>query len=148
MIINPSEDTLEVDPVTQIQESEQETDFKNTASFVSLGGILAAFLASLCCLGPVLFAALGVGVGATGFLASTAGFLKVFVPYRPFLIGASLLAIGAGFYLAYRKPSASCSTDANCAGSRSRSKLVIFLWVSTVLILFFVLSPYWLNFFK
>jgi mercuric ion transport protein len=148
MIRNPSQETLKVDPVTRVQESEKETDFKNTASIVSFGGILAAFLASLCCLGPVLFAALGVGVGATGFLASTAGFLKAFVPYRPFLIGASLLAIGVGFYLAYRKPSASCSTDANCAGSRSRPKLLFFLWMSTVLILFFVLSPYWLNFFK
>jgi len=144
---SPKEETLKIDPVTQIQASEKEKDFKNTASIVSFGGILAAFLASLCCIGPVLFAALGVGVGATGILASTAGFLKAFLPYRPFFIGVSMLAIGAGFYLAYRKPVASCSTDTNCA-TRSRSKLIFFLWTSTVLILFFVLSPYWLNFFK
>ena len=148
MIGSPNEETFKINPVTQIQKSEKEKNFKNTASIVSFGGIIAAFLASLCCIGPVLFTAVGVGVGATGILADTAGILKAFVPYRPFLIVMSMLAIGTGFYLVYRKPVASCSTDTNCADSRSRSKLVFFLWMSTVLILFFVLSPYWLEFFK
>ncbi len=147
MIRSPKEETFKIDPVNKSEESEKEKDLKKTASIVSVGGIIAAFLASLCCIGPVLFAAIGVGVGATGILASTAGFLKAFLPYRPFFIGVSMLAIGAGFYLAYRKPVASCSTDTNCT-TRSRSKLVFFLWMSTALILFFVLSPYWLNFFK
>ena len=50
------------------------------ASVASLGGIIAAFFASLCCIGPVVFTALGVGAGATGLLASTAGFMKGLVP--------------------------------------------------------------------
>lgn len=148
MIRSPKEGTLKIDPVAQVEESEEKKDFNNTTSIVSIGGIIAAFLASLCCIGPVLFTAIGVGVGATGILASTAGFLKAFVPYRPFLIVVSMLAIGIGFYLVYRKPVASCSTDTNCADSRSRSKFLFILWTSTALILFFVLSPYWLEFFK
>ena len=148
MTISPKEETFKIDPGNQIQGSDRERDFNSTASIISFGGIIAAFLASLCCMGPVLFTAIGVGVGATGILADTAGFLKAFVPYRPFLIGVSILAIGTGFYLVYRKPAASCSTDTNCSDSRSRSKLVFFLWISTVLILFFVLSPQWLEFFK
>ena len=148
MIRSPKEEIFKLDPVTRIEESEKEKDLKNTASIVSIGGILAAFFASLCCIGPVLFTALGVGVGATGILASTAGFLKAFVPYRPYLIGVSMLAIGIGFYLVYRRPVASCSTDAKCADYRSRSKFIFILWTSTALILFFILSPYWLEFFK
>lgn len=148
MVRSPKEETFKIDPVTKIEESEKGKDLKSTAPIVSVGGIIAAFLASLCCIGPVLFTALGVGVGATGILASTAGFLKAFVPYRPYLIAVSLLAIGMGFYLVYRKPVTTCSTDANCADSRSRSKFIFILWASTVLILFFVLSPYWLEFFK
>ena len=145
---SPNEETFKTDPVSQIQESVKEKNFKSTASIASFGGVIAAFLASLCCIGPVLFAAVGVGVGATGILASTAGFLKAFVPYRPFFILASLVAIGTAFYLVYRKPVASCTTRPDCADSRSRSKSIFFLWMSTALILFFVLSPYWLEFFK
>lgn len=145
---SPHEETFKTDPVSQIQESVKEKNFKSTASIASFGGVIAAFLASLCCIGPVLFAAVGVGVGATGILASTAGFLKTFVPYRPFFILVSLVAIGTAFYLVYRKPVASCTTRPDCADSRSRSKSIFFLWMSTALILFFVLSPFWLEFFK
>ncbi len=145
---SPNEETFKTDPVSQIQESVKEKNFKSTASIASFGGVIAAFLASLCCIGPVLFAAVGVGVGATGILASTAGFLKAFVPYRPFFILVSLVAIGTAFYLVYRKPVASCTTRPDYADSRSRSKSIFFLWISTVLILLFVLSPNWLGFFK
>ncbi|HBP87810.1 MAG TPA: mercuric transporter MerT family protein [Nitrospirales bacterium] len=130
------------------QESEGAKNFKEPASIASVGGIIAAFLASLCCIGPVLFAGLGVGVGATGFLANTAGVLKAFVPYRPFFIVVAMVAIGAGFYLVYRKPKAACASDSHCTDSRIRSKSVVFLWLATVLTLFFVLSPYWLGIFK
>jgi len=145
---SPNEETFKSDPVSQIQESVKEKNFKSTASIASFGGVIAAFLASLCCIGPVLFAAVGVGVGATGILASTAGFLKAFVPYRPFFILVSLVAMGIAFYLVYKKPVASCTTRPDCADSRSRSKSIFFLWMSTALILFFVLSPFWLDFFK
>lgn len=117
-------------------------------SLASLGGIIAAFIASLCCIGPVVFAALGVGVGATGILASTAGFLKAFVPYRPFFIVLAIAAIGTGFYLVYRKPKTGCTSDSHCTDVSKRSKSVFFLWMSTVLTLFFVLSPYWLGILK
>jgi Putative silver efflux pump len=48
-----------------------------------VGGLVAAFFTSVCCIGPVVLAVLGVGVGTTGFLAVTAGFLKALLPYRP-----------------------------------------------------------------
>lgn len=130
------------------QEGEGAKNFQQPASIASAGGILAAFLASLCCIGPVLFAGLGVGVGATGFLANTAGVLKAFVPYRPFFIVVALGAIGAGFYLVYRKPKTACASDAHCTETRTGSKSVVLLWMATALTLIFVLSPYWLGIFK
>ena len=133
---------------SSFQEGEGAKKFKQPASIASVGGILAAFLASLCCIGPVLFAGLGVGVGATGFLANTAGFLKAFVPYRPFFIVVALVAIGAGFYLVYREPKAACASDSDCTDSRTRSKSVVLLWLATGLTLVFFLSPYWLGIFK
>jgi mercuric ion transport protein len=137
---------LSEEPV--FQESEGAKSVTEPASIASLGGIFAAFFASLCCIGPVVFGALGVGVGATGFLANTAGFLKVLVPYRPFFIIVAMVAIGTGFYLVYRKPGVACASDSPCSHSRTRSKSVFFLWLATALTLLFVLSPYWLDMFK
>jgi len=145
---NLDTEAIHISESPSFQESEGTKQVTKPASIASIGGIIAAFLASLCCIGPVLFAALGVGVGATGILASTAGFLKAFVPYRPFFILVAVVAIGAGFYLVYRKPKAACASDSHCSDSRIRSKSVVFLWMATVLTLFFVLSPYWLGIVK
>ncbi len=145
---NPDTEAIPISESPSFQESEGTKQVTKPASIASIGGIIAAFLASLCCIGPVLFAALGGGVGATGMLASTAGFLKAFVPYRPFFIVVALVTIGAGFYLVYRKPKAACTPESSCADSRTGSKSVVFLWLATLLTLFFVLSPYWLGIFK
>lgn len=40
----------------------------------SIGTIIFAFFASVCCIGPLIFIAIGVGVGATGILAGIAYF--------------------------------------------------------------------------
>ncbi len=82
---NPNTEAIHITESPAFQESEGTKQMTKPASLASIGGIIAAFLASLCCIGPVLFAALGVGAGATGMLASTAGFLKAFVPYRSLL---------------------------------------------------------------
>ena len=110
------------------------------------GGLLAAFLASICCIGPVVFAALGVGVGATGLLANTAGVLKALLPYRPLFIGLTTVFLGVGFYVAYRKPTvgeASCQACVPASGVRSNRVL---LWIIAGLAVALVLAPYWLEF--
>lgn len=110
-----------------------------------VGGLVAAFFASICCIGPVVFAALGVGVGATGFLAGTAGFLKALLPYRPWFIGLTILLLGLSFYVAYRKPRAgepSCQTCDPDSGSHPNRVL---LWIIAALAVVLVLAPYWLE---
>jgi hypothetical protein len=112
----------------------------------SAGGLLVAFLASICCIGPIVFAALGVGVGATGFLAGTAGFLKALLPYRPLFIGLTAVFLGVGFYVAYRRPmvgDASCQACVSTSGVRPNRWL---LWIIAGLAVALVLAPYWLEF--
>jgi len=112
----------------------------------SAGGLLAAFLASICCIGPVVFAALGVGVGATGFLAGTAGFLKALLPYRLVFIGLTAVFLGVGFYVAYRRPmvgDASCQACVSTSGFRPNRWL---LWIIAGFAVALVLAPYWLEF--
>jgi bacterioferritin-associated ferredoxin len=92
----------------------------------TVGGLLAAFLASVCCIGPVVFAALGVGVGATGFLAGTADFLKALLPYRPLFIGLTVLFLGVGFYVAYRNALSPCGGGMHCSiDERRESEIAV-----------------------
>lgn len=59
--------------------------------WAGVGGVTAAFLGSLCCLGPLLFVTLGVGAG----LAST------FEPLRPVFAVIMLALFGLAFYSVY-----------------------------------------------
>lgn len=118
---------------------------KSAMAGSSAMGLLAAFLASICCIGPFVFAALGVGVGATGVLADTAGLLKVLLPYRPLLIGLTMVFLGCSFYFAYRKPAignAACQTCVPVSGARPNRLL---LWIIAGLAVALVLAPYWLE---
>lgn len=110
-----------------------------------IGGLVAAFFASLCCIGPLVFAALGVGVGATGFLAGTAGFLKAFLPYRPVFIGLTLVLLGVSFYLAYRKREPACGPGMMCATGAKHGVNRTLLWLMATVAIALVLAPYWLG---
>ncbi|MDF0667641.1 MAG: mercuric transporter MerT family protein [Nitrospira sp.] len=129
----------------------QESTSRSTSSskpvkVLSIGGLSAALLASVCCIGPLVFAALGVGVGATGFWAGTAGVLKGLLPYRPAFIGLTMLLLSIGFYLAYRKPeTARCATGEVCAQGSPKSRNRTWLWIMASLALALVLAPYWLG---
>lgn len=110
----------------------------------TLSGVVAAFLASLCCVGPVVFAAIGVGAGATGLLASTAGVLNMLVPYRPRLIGLTVGLLGWSFYLAYRsRPAGGRGTS--CRSGVKPTAQRTFVWIATITALVLVLAPYWLG---
>lgn len=49
----------------------------NKAALTTSGSLISAFLASLCCIGPVVFSLIGAG---------SLGFAAVFEPYRPYLL--------------------------------------------------------------
>ena len=113
---------------------------KGSVTILSVGGLSAALLASVCCIGPLVFAALGVGVGATGFLAGTAGFLKELLPYRPAFIGLTTLLLGISLYLAYGKPqSGVCAPGTRSGVSRT------WFWIMAAFALVLILAPYWLG---
>jgi mercuric ion transport protein len=91
---------------------------------LAIGSTLAAFLASLCCIGPLLLG--GAGLGA----ALVAGFS----PLRPYFLAVSGLLLAGGFYYGYRKPR---PTDA-CAGEACPPQTRIgrlakpLLWLATL----------------
>lgn len=97
------------------------------------GSLVAGFLASICCIGPVVFAILGFS-GIT--------FIQKFEQYRNVFIAAAALLLAVGFYFTYRKkPPEECDPGSFCANPKSDRINKIVLWFATVLIAFFIFFP-------
>ncbi|MFQ5753384.1 MAG: mercuric transporter MerT family protein [bacterium] len=112
-----------------------------------IGSLLSAFLASVCCVGPVIFAALGVGAGATGILAMSADLATSLVPFRPLFIGFSILFLGFAFYSVYRKKVAGSSEGCSCdvkQGSRIGKRSRSLIWVMAAIAMVLIALPYFL----
>lgn len=101
-------------------------------TLASVGGITAAVIASLCCIGPVLVVFLGIG--------SIAAF-SVFEIYRPYLIGLTVALIGLAFYLTYRKREVKCE-DGTCKMESASKWAKTGVWTVTILAGLAVGFPY------
>lgn len=104
----------------------------------SIAAVGAALLASLCCIGPVLFVTLGVG----------AGFAARFEPLRPLFTVLTIALLGLGFYSAYGRHGATmaaapCDVDGTCAVPRSRRRDRILLWIAALVALVVLTFPQW-----
>lgn len=100
------------------------------------GAILSAFIASACCVGPLVLALLGLGGGAL---------LVRFEPYRPIFTAITIGLLGAGFWLQYRKPKAVSSAEGDacaCPTPKANRAGRVMLWVATVLVVGFLAFPY------
>jgi mercuric ion transport protein len=100
-----------------------------------VGSVVAAVAASVCCIGPVVAAA--IGAGALG-AASTR-----FEPYRPWLLGLTLILLGVAFATTYRRQAVTCA-DGSCAPS-SRGTAKIVLWIAVVLAGLLAAFPYYVE---
>ncbi len=92
----------------------QKSEPQNGRGALFAGG-LAAILASACCLGPLVLIALG-------FSGAWIGNLTVLEPYRPFFIGAALVALFFAWRRIYR-PAQACKPGEVCAIPPSASYL-------------------------
>ena len=89
------------------------------------GSVLAAFTASLCCIGPLA----AVALGATGFAASA-----VFEKWRPLSLGVTFGLLGLAWYLTYRKPKESCGEGSGCATKPVSQWSRAVLWFATAFV--------------
>lgn len=108
---------------------------ENTESQMTIWGAMGAGLvASLCCLGPLLFAVLGLGAfGAAGIFAAA----------RPYLLVLAILLLAFGFYRAYFRRQQACAPSEACATKPTSRLGRISLWIASVAVLAFALSPYY-----
>jgi len=106
-----------------------------TDKFLSLGSAVAAFVASLCCLGPLVLG--GVGLGAV--------LMATFAPLRPYFLTVSAVLLVLGFYFVYRKPRPAevCAEEVCAVDSRARRAAKPLLWLATLAVLALALFPYY-----
>lgn len=97
------------------------------------GALASAVLASACCIGPLLLGLVGLG---------GAGLLIKLEPYRPYFTGATLAALGAGFYFTYGKPKVAEGDACGCEHPKSNRAGKFLLWLVTVLVIGFWTFPY------
>jgi len=104
-----------------------------------IAGTLATIGASVCCVGPLLLLALGVG-------GAWAGKLTAMEPYRPIFIGLTLLFLGLAFRQLYRVPRV-CAAGTPCAASETLRRQRLRFWSVAVLLLGLLAAPWFAPFF-
>ncbi len=104
----------------------------------SIGSVISGLLASLCCIGPLVFVVLGL---------SGAAFFSRLENYRWFFGAVALGFLAIGFFFVYRNGE-ECSPGTGCAVSPSGRKLnKLILWIATILVVAFIFLPDIIGFF-
>ncbi len=101
------------------------------------GSVVSAFIASACCIGPLLGVVLGVG--GLGAAAS----LEV---YRPYFLGLTFVCLGTAFYFTYGRRR-DCEGEEACQTERGSRWQRTLLWIATTVALVFATVPYLLSLF-
>jgi len=109
----------------------QQTNESKSFWALIVGAVITAFLASTCCLGPLLFLIFGVSVGSLSFL-------HIFAPYHMYFSIVAILIIvylwGNWFFKLRKKPV--------CEGSICKN-YVKYLTIGTIFVAILVTYPYW-----
>jgi len=103
-------------------------------------GVLAAIASSLCCIGPAIAA-----IASISGLASTFSWID---PARPYIIGFTVLALGAAWYLKLR-PAKAEADDCGCEVETKKSffQSTKFLAIMTVFAAFMLSFPLYAHLF-
>lgn len=94
---------------------------------VAAGGVLGAVAASSCCILPLVLFSLGAGGAWIGNLTALA-------PYQPAFVAVTLVFLGYGYFLVYRRPKVVCAEDTPCARPRPNRLVKGALGAATVLV--------------
>lgn len=97
-------------------------------------GVLAAIGASICCVGPL--ALLGLGISGAWI-----GTLTAFEPYRPALIGLTLVFLALAFRKLYLVPQA-CAAGTACAVPAVVRRQRAIFWLVSALLLALIAFPW------
>lgn len=97
-------------------------------------GILAAIGASVCCVGPLVLLALGIGGAWISNLTALA-------PYRPIFIGLTLLFLGLAYRQLYLVPQ-TCASGVECPDTQATTRQRMTFWIVAALVLGLLAVPW------
>ena len=95
--------------------------------------VLAGIGASVCCVGPLVLVALGIG-------GAWIGNLTTLEPYRPIFIGLTLLFLGLAFRKLYVVPQV-CVPGTPCADPKTSRRQRLTFWTVAALVLSLLAVP-------
>lgn len=105
------------------------------------GGLLAAIVASVCCLGPLVLVSVGIG-------GAWISGLTAFEPYRPYALGVALVCMGLAWRQIYRAPAAAqCEPGTLCALPQTNRIYRVMFWLVSAFVLLALGFPYLAPFF-
>lgn len=114
--------------MTDHQIAQAKADRPARKGWLALGGVLGAFLASACCVGPLVLLTLGIS-------GAWIGNLTALEPYKPIFSVIALGFIAAGLWQVYFRKPVICAPDGFCARPSSSRIIKAALWASLVLVL-------------
>lgn len=101
--------------------------------WILIGALLSSFLASFCCVGPLIIAALGAGsIGISD--------ITFFAPYRPYILIFVGVTLSYSFYKLYLK-SPSCGEGKTCVLPKILFIQRLIFWVMGLISIVFWLLP-------
>lgn len=100
----------------------------------AFASVVAASVASICCIGPVVL----VLAGAGAFGASLSSMER----YRPPLLIVTAAFLGFAFYSAYR-PASDCAADCQTS-AHTRDRIVV--WLAAAITIVLVAFPYYVSY--
>jgi len=104
--------------------------------WLAVGGVLGAFLASACCVGPLVLLMLGLS-------GAWIGNLTALEPYKPIFAVIALGFIAAGFRLVYFRRPVVCEPGSYCARPSSARITKTALWIALALVLSALTLDWW-----
>ncbi|HKY36585.1 MAG TPA: mercuric transporter MerT family protein [Polyangiaceae bacterium] len=122
---------------TRASASELADSSKKWSLAAAFGSVVSAFAASICCLGPLVLALLGLG---------GAGLIMRVERFRPHLVAVALLLLGAAFVVSNgRRPAAAVSGQSSpacaCPAPRASRLVRTALWTAAALVLTLLAFP-------
>lgn len=133
-------DAVETNAATEFGAPAKE-DGSGLSKATLAGGMVAAILASACCLGPLVL----VMVGISGAWISNLALLE---PYRPVFIGVALAFMGLAWRQIYRAPAAAeCEPGTLCALPQTNRVYRVMFWTVSALVLLALAFPYFASLF-
>lgn len=105
----------------------ERANVRRTQKLLAAGGVLGALAASSCCTVPLALFGLGVSGAWIGHLTRLA-------PYQPYFIAATVVCLGAGYWLRYRSRKIVCADGEVCVRPLPNRLVTMGLFLAAVLV--------------